>query len=113
HRQVLAHIANGLFERIAPHVLDDDLMRQTDAQREATTTRRLHGQGLSGENRRMARVYRYDRGAELDVRNLTPDDGEDTQRLEAKDLRHPHRRETVIARSLRLGDRVIDGGRFG
>ena len=53
-RQVLTHVPHGLVERQAPHRLDDDLVRQPDAEREPPAGRRLCREGLAGEHHRVA-----------------------------------------------------------
>src|SRR5919108_323512 len=54
NRQVLAHVPGRLAEVVAPHVLDDDLMRQADAEREPSAARRLRrerpGYHLTGDS---------------------------------------------------------------
>src|SRR5207253_761939 len=66
-RQVLTHASDGSLPLHAPHVLHDELVRQPDAEREASAAGRLHREGLAGEHLGMARWDGDDGRAELDA----------------------------------------------
>ena len=53
--QVLAHVAGRLVERVAEHALDDDLVRETDAEVEAPVEGGLRRERLLSQRRRVAR----------------------------------------------------------
>jgi hypothetical protein len=111
HRHVLAHVAERLRERQAEHPLDDQLVRQPDAQAEASAARGARRQRLLRHRRRVARVGRRDRGAELDPAGLAPAQRAGEDRVEAEDVGEPRRREAVCFRRLGLRDQVVDGRR--
>ena len=84
--EVLAHVPQRLVEREAEHVLDHDLVREADAEREAPAARGLHGERLLRHRERVAAVGGHDAGRELDARHLAADDREHAHRVEAEDL---------------------------
>ena len=86
HREVLAHVPDRLVERQAEHALDDDLVRQADAEHEAAAARGLHGERLLRHRQRMAAVGGHDAGGELDAGYLAADDREHAHRVESEDL---------------------------
>ena len=99
HRQVLAHVPGRLVEAVPVHVLDDDLVRQPDAERQpARAGRQRRGQCLLRQHRRMPRVGGDDGRAELDARHLAAGYRQRGQRLEPEDVGHPDRREPVVGR---------------
>ena len=114
HREVLTHVHCGTIERQAEHVLDHDLMRQPDAEREPAVHRDLSRQRLRGEHHRVARVRRDDTGAEFDARHGAPGDGERGERIDAEDLRRPRRAEAVghrpLERRLKIGEGIRTSG---
>jgi len=57
--QILAQMSHRLVVAQAEHALDDDLVAQADAQREAVARRGGHRVGLLGDGVRMARKRRH------------------------------------------------------
>ena len=102
-----------LVERQAEHVLDHDLVREADAEREASAARDLHRERLLRHRQRMARVGRHDAGRELDARHLAADDREHAHRVEAEDLGEREAREAVCLGRPRRGDDVVDRATSG
>ncbi len=100
-------MARRLLERVAPHPLDHDLVRQADAQLDASAARRLRGEGLGRERHRVTRVGGHHRGPQLDVGHLPPDDREQAQRLEAEDLWNPVAVEPLLFGESSRGDVVV------
>ena len=94
--QVLAHVPRRLVERVAPHALDHDLVREPDPEHEPSAGCGVRRQRLTREHHRVPRVGGHHRGAELDVGHLAPDDGEERQRVMAEDLRHPVAGEPLV-----------------
>jgi hypothetical protein len=108
HVQVLAHVPHRLRVRQAEHVLDDNLVRQPDTEREPAPTRGLHGQRLLRHRDRMARVRRHHTGQELDPRNLVSNHGQHAHGVEAEDLGECVAREAVLFGLARRVDDLID-----
>ena len=101
-----------LLEGQAEHVLDHDLVREADAERQPAAGRDVHRQRLLRQHDRMPRVGGDDPGAELDAGHLAPDDREDGQVVEAEDLRDPVAVEALVRDGLRVADRLVDAGRL-
>ena len=108
-------------EAVSVHVLDDDLVRQADAEGKLAVKRESGSKGLLGEHCRMSRVGRYDRGAHLDAMHAVARDGKSRQGIKPEDVGHPGRREAVVhghqklvtehaqrLRALRLGQGCSD-----
>jgi hypothetical protein len=109
-RQVLAHVVGGPVEAVPVHVLDDDLVRQPDAEGQpAGPDRERRGQRLLRQHRRMPRVGGHDGGAELDAWHLAARHRQRGQCLESEDVRDPHRREPVIDGPADLVGQVAQG----
>ena len=92
----------------AVHALDHDLMRRTDAEREATAARRLRRERLLGEHHRMTGIGRHDRCSQLDRARLATDQRERRQGVEPENLRAPIGVEAIGLRGSRLRDDRVD-----
>ena len=99
--EVLAEVTDRLVEAHAEHVLDDELVRQADAQGEASAGGLLGGEGLGGEHRGVAGVGGHDRRPELDRGGLAADDGQQGEGVVAEDLRRPVAGEALCLGRLR------------
>ena len=97
HGEVLAHMPGRLLEAVTVHVLDDDLMRQPDAEREAAAEGHVGRQRLLREDGRMAWIGRHDRGTEFDARHLAACHRQGGQRLQAEDVGYPGRRKAIVS----------------
>ena len=74
--EVVAHVAGRLVERVAEHPLDDDLVRQADAERETSVEGGLRRHRLLGQRRRMTRIRRDHGRAEFEPRHVAAGDRE-------------------------------------
>ena len=112
-RQVLTHVPGRRVERQPEHPLDEELVRQPDAERQPTTREHRRSQGLLGEHHGMPRVHRHDVGPQLDPLRVPTDRGERGQRLEREDVRQPERVQLGLLRPLRGGQRLGERDRPG
>jgi hypothetical protein len=101
-------VLGRLVERQPEDVLDDDLVREADAQDEAPARRRLRAHRLLRHVEGMARVRRHDAGAELDARHLVAGHGDRRHGVDAEDVRHPRRVEARRLRCLHVLDDLVD-----
>ena len=99
---------NGFANDMPEHRLDDDLVREPDAEREAAARRRLGRQRLLRHRDRMARIGRHDGRAELDAPRLAPAERRRHDRVHAEDVGEPSAGEAVGLRPLRLRHEAVD-----
>ena len=102
HAQILAHVAQRLRVRHPHQVFDHDLVREAEAEREATVRRRARGERLLGHRDRVTRIGRHHRGAELDLLRLAADERERRDRVETEDVGQPEAGEALRLEPLGL-----------
>ena len=110
--EVVLHVHRRFVERQPEHVVDDDLVRQPDTQRQPAAEGGVYGQGLRRQHHRMAWVGGHDRRTDLDALGAATGHGQGSQRVPAEDLWHPHRVEAkpleVLEALSDVVERLID-----
>jgi hypothetical protein len=107
--EVGAHGRRRALVGQAQHLVDDPMVGDAEAQREAALAHGLDRQRLLCQGDRMTGLHRNDRRADLDARRLRPDDRGRRQGVElVGDLGDPDRRETGLVRPACVGAQTVD-----
>ena len=111
HLEVAPQQLRRLLVRQAELALDDPVVRDAEAEREASLAHRLVRGRFLRHRDRMARLDRQDGGAELDPLRRAPEQRDHREGVEvARDLRHPDRGEPALLCRLGVGDQRRDLG---